>query len=128
MKDMDFEELMEDHEFMKYTTSGPLMDDVRKLYYTDKAKACTVYHQAMKAHKAWKNDEFMQRFEEDYQNIDFNDLAEAPEWIMYCINDMDNSISCIDYNDPSTFFDVALELQKLIEKCEAKSASKELGY
>lgn len=50
------------------------------------------------------------------------DLEESIEWIGYAVNDMDNTISEIDYNDPMTFFDIEKSIGKVISK-ELKSNS-----
>ena len=50
------------------------------------------------------------------------DLEESVEWIGYAINDMDNAIFEIDYNDPMTFFDIEKSMGKVISK-ELKSNS-----
>ena len=50
------------------------------------------------------------------------DLEESVEWIGYAVNDMDNAISEIDYNDPMTFFDIEKSMSKVISK-ELKSNS-----
>lgn len=34
------------------------------------------------------------------------DLEKTVEWNGFAVNDMDNSITEIDYNDPMTFFDI----------------------
>lgn len=45
------------------------------------------------------------------------DLEESIEWIGYAVNDMDNTISEIDYyNDPMTFFDIEKVMGKVISK------------
>lgn len=45
------------------------------------------------------------------------DLEDSIEWIGYAVNDMDNTISEIDYNaPPMTFFDIEKVLRKVIEK------------
>lgn len=44
------------------------------------------------------------------------DLEESIEWIGYAVNDMDNAISEIDYNDPITFFDIEKSMGKVISK------------
>lgn len=44
------------------------------------------------------------------------------KWIGYAVNDMDNTISEIDYNDPMTFFDIETVMGKVISK-ELKSNS-----
>lgn len=38
------------------------------------------------------------------------------EWIRYTVNDMDNAISEIDYNDPMLFLKIAGVLGKVIAK------------
>ena len=50
------------------------------------------------------------------------DLEESLEWIGYVVNDMDNTISEIDYNDHMTFFDIETVMGKVISK-ELKSNS-----
>ena len=59
---------------------------------------------------------FLDRFEETYSRINMKDLEDSIEWIGYAVNDMDNTISEIDYNDPMTFFDIEKVLRKVIEK------------
>ncbi len=44
------------------------------------------------------------------------DLEESVEWIGYALNDMDNAISEIDYNDPMTFFDIENQWVRLSVK------------
>lgn len=51
-----------------------------------------------------------------YSRIDMKDLEESIEWIGYAVNDMDNTISEIDYNDPMTFFDIEKSMSKAISK------------
>lgn len=121
MKDLDFDELMKDHEFTKYSCAAPLIEDIRKLKYTDQAKVIKAYHKVLAKDRYWSSDMFFERFDEDYGNIDFKNLEETIEWIGYAINDLDNSLTCVDYNSPTTFFDVAMELQKVMEKCEKKA-------
>ena len=59
---------------------------------------------------------FLDRFEKTYSRINMKDLEDSIEWIGYAVNDMDNTISEIDYNDPMTFFDIEKVLRKVIEK------------
>ena len=44
------------------------------------------------------------------------DLEKSVEWIGYAINDMDNAISEIDYNNPMNFFDIEKSMGKVISK------------
>ena len=44
------------------------------------------------------------------------DLEESIEWIGYAVNDMDNTISEIDYNAPMTFFDIKKSMGKILSK------------
>ena len=39
-------------------------------------------------------------FEEAYSLINMRNLDATIEWICYTVNNMDNAISAIDYNDP----------------------------
>lgn len=59
---------------------------------------------------------FLDRFEETYSRIDMKDLEESIEWIGYAVNDMDNTISEIDYNDLMTFFDIEKVMGNAISK------------
>lgn len=59
---------------------------------------------------------FLGRFKETYSRINMKDLEESIEWIGYAVNDMDNIISEIDYNDPMTFFDIEKMMGKVISK------------
>ena len=65
---------------------------------------------------------FLDRFEETYSRIDMKDLEESIEWIGYAVNDMDNVISEIEYDDSMTFFDIEKVMGKVISK-ELKSNS-----
>ena len=44
------------------------------------------------------------------------------EWIRYAVNDMDNVISEIDYNDPMLFFEITGVLSKEIAKNKGKQS------
>ena len=104
-----------------YSCAMPMFEDIRKLNYKGQAKVCKTFHQYLK-----KNPNvvsfFLDRFEETYSRINMKDLEESVEWIGYAVNDMDNAISEIDYNDPMTFFDIEKSMGKVISK-ELKSNS-----
>ena len=44
------------------------------------------------------------------------DLDETVEWIGYAVNDMDNAITEIEYNDPMPFFNIEKSMSKAISK------------
>ena len=98
-----------------YSCAMPMFEDILKLNYKGQAKVCKTFHQYLK-----KNPNVVSfltdRFEETYSRIDMKDLEESVEWIGYAINDMDNAISEIDYNDPMTFFDIEKSMGKVISK------------
>ena len=98
-----------------YSCAMPMFEYIRKLNYKGQAKVCKTFHQYLK-----KNPNvvsfFLDRFEETYSRIDMKNLEESVEWIGYAVNDMDNAISEIDYNDPMTFFDIEKVMGKVIEK------------
>lgn len=95
----------------------PMFEDIRKFNYKGQAKVCKTFHQFLKKNPN-ANSFFINRLEETYSRINMKDLEESIEWIGYAVNDMDNTISEIDYNTPMTFFD--------IEKVMGKEISKEL--
>ena len=98
-----------------YSCAMPMFEDIRLLNYKGKAQVCKTFHQYLK-----KNPNvgsfFINRFEETYSRINMNDLEETVEWIGYAVNDMDNAITEIDYNDPMTFFDIEKLMGKVISK------------
>lgn len=98
-----------------YSCAMPMFEDIRKLNYKGQAQVCKTFHQYLK-----KNPNvvsfFLDRFEETYSRINMKDLEESIEWIGYAVNDMDNTISEIDYNDPMTFFDIEKVMGKVISK------------
>ena len=100
-----------------YSCAMPMFEDIRKLNYKGQAQVCKTFHQYLKKHPNVVSF-FLDRFEETYSRINMRDLEESIEWIGYAVNDMDNTISEIDYNAPMTIFD--------IEKVKGKIISKEL--
>lgn len=98
--------------FTKYSSSIPLMEDIRKLDYKGKAKACEIFRQCIE--KENLGGTFINRFKETFFHVDMNDLEETIEYIHYALNDLDNAISEIDLNDPMLFFHIAGELEKVI--------------
>ena len=95
----------------------PMFKDIRKLNYKGQAQVCKTFHQYLAKHPNVVSF-FLGRFEETYSRINMKDLEDSIEWIGYAVNDMDTTISEIDYNDSMTFFD--------IEKVMGKAISKEL--
>ena len=98
-----------------YSCAMPMFEDIRQLNYKGQAKVCKTFHQYLK--KNPNADSFLiNRFEETYSRINMKDLEETIEWIGYAVNDLDNAISEIDYNDPMTFFDIEKLMGKVISK------------
>ena len=106
-----------------YSCAMPMFEDIRKLNYKGQAQVCKTFHQYLTKHPTVVSF-FLDRFEETYSRIDMKDLEESIEWIGYAVNDMDNTISEIDYNAPMTFFDIEKVMGKVISK-ELKSNSLE---
>ena len=98
-----------------YSCAMPMFEDIRKLNYKGQAQVCKAFHQYLTKHPKVVSF-FLDRFEETYSRIDMRDLEESIEWIGYAVNDMDNTISEIDYNDPMTFFDIEKVMGKVISK------------
>ena len=98
-----------------YSCAMPMFEDIRKLNYKGQAKICKTFHQYLTKHPKVVSF-FLGRFEETYSRINMKDLEDSIEWIGYAVNDMDNTISEIDYNDPMTFFDIEKVMGKVISK------------
>ena len=98
-----------------YSCAMPMFEDIRRLNYKGKAQVCKTFHQYLKKNPN-ADSFFINRFEETYSRIKMKDLEETVEWIGYAVNDMDNAITEIDYNDPMTFFDIEKMMGKVISK------------
>lgn len=98
-----------------YSCAMPMFEDIRQLNYKGQAKVCKTFHQYLKKNPN-SDSFFINRFEETYSRINMKDLEETIEWIGYAVNDLDNAISEIDYNDPMTFFDIEKLMGKVIGK------------
>lgn len=98
-----------------YSGAMPMFEDIRQLNYKGQAKVCKTFHQYLKKNPN-SDSFFINRFEETYSRINMKDLEETIEWIGYAVNDLDNAISEIDYNDPMTFFDIEKLMGKMISK------------
>ena len=98
-----------------YSCAMPMFEDIRQLNYKGQAKVCKTFHQYLKKNPN-SDSFFINRFEETYSRINMKDLEETIEWIGYAVNDLDNAISEIDYNDPMTFFNIEKLMGKVISK------------
>ena len=98
-----------------YSCAMPMFEDIRKLNYKGQALVCKTFHRYLKKNPI-ADSFFINRFEETYSRINMKDLEETVEWIGYAVNDMDNAITEIDYNDPMTFFDIEKLMGKVISK------------
>lgn len=98
-----------------YSCAMPMFEDIRQLNYKGQAKVCKTFHQYLKKNPN-SDSFFINRFEETYSRINMKDLEETIEWIGYAVNDLENAISEIDYNDPMTFFDIEKLMEKVISK------------
>lgn len=102
-----------------YSCAMPMLDDIRSLDYKEQAKVCKAFHQYL-AKNPHVITFFTRRFEETYSHINMRNLDATIEWIRYTVNDMDNAISEIDYDDPMLFFEIANTLGKVIAKSKGK--------
>ena len=98
-----------------YSCAMPMFEDIRRLNYKGQAQVCKTFHQYLKKNPNVESF-FINRFEETYSRIKMKDLEETVEWIGYAVNDMDNAITEIDYNDPMNFFDIEKVMGKVISK------------
>ena len=124
--DEEFDDLFDDEDIVdvkgsNYSASYDLVDDVRKLYYTDKPRVFKLFYKLLMAHDYWSHTLFSRRFLESFKHIHYvhDEICtedDSIEWLHYAENDFDNAISAIDYADPMTFFDMAAQLDSLMQK------------
>ncbi len=98
-----------------YSCAMPKFEDIRRLNDKGQAQVCKTFHQYLKKNSN-ADSFFINRFEETYSRINMKDLEETIEWIGYVVNDLDNAITEIDYNDPMAFFDIEKVMGKVISK------------
>ena len=98
-----------------YSCTVSMFEDIRKLNYKGKAQVWKTFHQYLTKHLNVVSF-FLDRFEVTHSRINMKDLEESVEWIGHAVNDMDNAISEIDYNDPMTFFGIEKSMGKEICK------------
>ena len=101
----------------KYSCSVDLMEAIRQLPYEKKVEIVKAFYRLITLHLIGAETIYTERFEEDYNMIIFNGDEvddESSHYIGYCINDLDNAISEIDLFDPQMFFNIAGELDKVI--------------
>lgn len=98
-----------------YSCAMPMFEDIRKLNYKGQAQVCKTFNQYLKKNPN-ADSFFINRFEETYSRINMKDLEETIEWIVYVVNELDNAITEIDYNDPMAFFDIEKVMGKVVSK------------
>ena len=78
-------------------------------------KVCRSFHQIIRE-KSLRGD-FVDRFEETYSLLDEDNWDLTSDYLHYVINDLDNALFCIDYNNYLLFMEVYEALSPMIEKC-----------
>ena len=90
------------------------------MHYISQIKVFRTFHKFIIKENIW-GDIFLKRFEKSYDNIRFDGEKvdyDALEWGHYTLNDFDNALSDLDYNDPMCFFDVVRRLEAVIVREE----------
>lgn len=109
----------------KYSMASELVTAVRNLHYNSQVKVFRAFHKFIIKSDVW-DAMFLERFEESYGNICFDGGevdTDTFEWVHYTLNDFDNALSDLDYNDPMSFFDVARRLEAVIAREEETETS-----
>lgn len=115
-----------------YCCSIDLVKDMRELEYNEKAKVLKLFHKELRKHEYWYHSMFGERFNETFGNVRFlrsgiDKDDDSICWLGYAVNDFDNLISAIDYDDPMTFFDLACVMEKEMRKKTMGSAGSPTG-
>lgn len=98
----------------KYLTSTPLIADIRSLDYTSQASVVKAFVEMLDEIDDASENYLVDRYLEDCECIDFDNIEESLHHLHLAVNDMDNVIADYDYYDPMTFYDIADRLDKVM--------------
>lgn len=100
----------------EFLTSNRLMEAVRALGYKQQYKVCEAFYNEIIKYPRWDNNRFGLLFDDLFESIDPKNLEEQLLRLHQCVNELDNTISEIDDYDPTTFFQIAKELEKVMKR------------
>ena len=100
----------------KFFCSCKFMEVVRALDYKGQYKACVAFYNEIIKYPRWENNRFGLLFDDLFESIDPENLEEELLRLHQCVNELDNTISEIDDYDPTTFFQIAKELEKVVKR------------
>lgn len=98
----------------KYHHSAPLIADIRSLDYTSQAAVIKAFVEMLDEIENASNNYLVDRFLEDCECIDFDNIEQSMHPLHLAVNDMDNVITGYDYYDPMTFYEIADQLDKVM--------------
>lgn len=107
---------MKDYEEPKYFSSNSLQEAVKALDYKGQYRVCVAFYNEIIKYPRWDNNRFGLLFDDLFESIDPKNLEEELLRLHQCVNELDNTISEIDDYDPTTFFQIAKELEKVMKR------------
>lgn len=107
---------MEDFKENEFDSSYKLMEAVRGLDYKGKYKVCVAFYNEIIKYPRWDNNRFGLLFDDLFESIDPKNLEEELLRLHQCVNELDNTISEIDEYDPTAFFQIVKELEKVLKR------------
>lgn len=108
-------DICEASSLMNYPSSYSMMKDIRKLDDAGQLKVCKKFHMLI-CDKSLEGD-FFDRYEETYSLLDEDDWELTSDYLHYVINDMDNALFYICYNNFLLFENISEALAPTIEEC-----------
>lgn len=107
----------------KYLYSAPLIADIRSLDYTSQAAVVKAFVEMLDEIDNASDNYLVDRFLEDCESINFDNIEESMHPLHLAVNDMDNVITDYDYYDPMTFYQIADRLDKEMTTSKTVSAA-----
>ena len=101
-----------------YFCAVPLLEDIRALDHIGQAKVCKAFAKWLDRNPN-VDSMFIERFRETFGDIDCDEPDESVEFIHYAVNDLDSSLTFIDYHSPMGFLDVVEILSPVIAEAKA---------
>lgn len=92
------------------------METVSSLDYKGQYIVCVAFYNEIIKFPRWDNNRFGLLFDELFESINPKNREEELLRLHQCVNELDNFISEIDDYDPTTFFQIAKGLEKVMKK------------
>ena len=100
----------------KYTTSGQLMEAIRKQNYEKRYRICEEFYNILMETDFFNDDPACEDFKFIFEETELEATHNEFRQIMRSVNEMEIVLFDIDFYEPSTFFRIVERLRPIIER------------